>query len=199
MFQEIYLVGVLRTLSKLKVVDLVPLAGEISVRQLATRSGIKEELLTRLLKMAMANYYFKEPQPKHVAHTARSKALAGEPGLRVSQSFLDASRIWLIIRQFMLELEIEYCMPAVRCLVKTLTANPQMDSPEHAPFCVASGVPFFQYMDEHPEDRVGFAKSMQLSSGRESWDKWASSYHWNRCERGVVDVSFRSKLCDQYF
>jgi hypothetical protein len=85
--------GALYALAKFNVFDLVPLDGDISIGELRDKSGIKEDILTRLLKKAEVHHYFMEPRPEYVSHTAWSKVLAIEPGYFVSHSYLTSLRL----------------------------------------------------------------------------------------------------------
>lgn len=79
-------------------------------------------------------------------------------------------------------------MPSSGSIAKALKMYPQMDSPEHSPFCVAFGKSFFDYLDDNPNDREGFAKAMQAARTTENIEALASMYAWGECKRGVVDV-----------
>lgn len=84
--QEIYLLGALYALANFNVFEWVPLEGDISIQELRDKTGIKEDILTRLLKKVEVHHYFKELRPGHVSHTAFSRVLATEPGYLVSHS-----------------------------------------------------------------------------------------------------------------
>lgn len=87
-----------------------------------------------------------------------------------------------------MKMRIEMVMPSICSIAKALTKYPQMDSPEHSPFCVALSKPFFEYLDDDPNDRESFAKAMQAAYTSENIETLASMYPWGEFKRGVVDV-----------
>ncbi|KAI0967886.1 S-adenosyl-L-methionine-dependent methyltransferase [Xylaria arbuscula] len=60
--------------------SLVPLTGSIPLSSLATKSGLPEDKLARVIRYATTNFFFTEPQPNIIAHTALSAALARDSG-----------------------------------------------------------------------------------------------------------------------
>ncbi|KAI0402485.1 S-adenosyl-L-methionine-dependent methyltransferase [Xylaria palmicola] len=56
--------------------ELVPLEGAISLSELAVKVGLLEDKLARIVRYAMTNFVFCEPEPNYIAHTALSAALA---------------------------------------------------------------------------------------------------------------------------
>lgn len=62
--------------------NLVPLAAPIPLAELATKTTLDPVNLARVLRYAMTNHVFCEPEPGLVAHTAASKALAQDTSLQ---------------------------------------------------------------------------------------------------------------------
>ncbi|KAI1427081.1 S-adenosyl-L-methionine-dependent methyltransferase [Xylaria sp. FL1777] len=58
---------------------LIPLEGAISLSELAAKAGLLEDKLARIVRYAITNFIFCEPQPNYIAHTALSAALARDP------------------------------------------------------------------------------------------------------------------------
>ena len=56
--------------------SLVPFEGTISIKELASKTGLSEDKVTRIIRYAATNFIFQEPSPGQVAHTATSAALA---------------------------------------------------------------------------------------------------------------------------
>lgn len=81
----------LATLSWIKEFDIaakVPLNGTISYEALAAAAGIQGvNRLRRMMRYAMLLRLFHEPELDHVAHTASSRLLATNAGLRSVQDF----------------------------------------------------------------------------------------------------------------
>jgi 6-hydroxytryprostatin B O-methyltransferase len=66
------------------VAENVPLEKGISYAELAKKTGLSEDMLTRAVRLVATSYIFVEKEPGIVSHTARSKILAAEPGQKVS-------------------------------------------------------------------------------------------------------------------
>ncbi|KAI1295724.1 S-adenosyl-L-methionine-dependent methyltransferase [Xylaria venustula] len=75
--------------------SLVPLTGSIPLSSLATKSGLSEDKLARIIRYAITNFVFREPQPNIIAHTALSAALARDPGFAtyLRLCFVDLAQI----------------------------------------------------------------------------------------------------------
>jgi hypothetical protein len=74
----------LHVLVRFKVPDNVPLEGEISLKDLASKTGLEVDMLTRIVRMAAVNYVFVESHTGMISHTAKSKLLATDEGTKVS-------------------------------------------------------------------------------------------------------------------
>jgi hypothetical protein len=94
-----------------------------------------------------------------------------------------------------MKMKMEMVMPSSCSIAKALTKYPEMDSPEHSPFCIALGKPFFDYLDDDSNDREGFAKAMQAARTSENIEALASMYAWGKFKRGVVDVRANKDFC----
>jgi hypothetical protein len=79
---ESYLSAVLNILCESRVPQSIPAGGAISYEELAGRTAMDVGLLKRFLRFAMTNRYFHEDSGL-VGHTAGSKLLATDEGLRV--------------------------------------------------------------------------------------------------------------------
>ncbi len=55
---------------------MVPSGGMISYADIATRTGLSEQMIRRFLRSAITMRIFQEPEPNMVAHTKASKMLA---------------------------------------------------------------------------------------------------------------------------
>ncbi|CAG7962236.1 unnamed protein product [Penicillium nalgiovense] len=73
--------------------DLVPLDGEVSYAEIASKVGIPEYRVHRILRHAMTSRIFREPRPGYVAHTGPSAAFLRNPVLRDWVSF-NLDEVW---------------------------------------------------------------------------------------------------------
>ncbi|KAF7572544.1 hypothetical protein PtrM4_074490 [Pyrenophora tritici-repentis] len=71
----------LKTILKYNIQNLVPLEIGTTYKELAEKTGVPEQKLTRLLKHGITDHFFRETQPGHIKHTAATKALAVMPVL----------------------------------------------------------------------------------------------------------------------
>lgn len=175
-FNEIYLVGAIRVLCHFNVPQHVPLRETISMRELSVKAGLREELLSRFLRMAAANYYFTEPQPGFVAHTAWSRTLATNEKLRAC--------VWFRYTEM---------MPSVSKLVEAVEKFPDSAEPHDAAFSLAFGDTFFDYKEKHPDHMIKFGLFVDaFASGIEAdtAESIARAYPWRDlpADSLVVDV-----------
>ncbi|KAK3400942.1 S-adenosyl-L-methionine-dependent methyltransferase [Sordaria brevicollis] len=86
----------------------VPLQEAIRFHDLSSKTGLSQALLPRFLRMTIANFYFAEPEPGLVAHSAFSKPLATDKKMRAC--------IWLRHAEM---------LPAVSKLVNMVKRHPE--------------------------------------------------------------------------
>jgi hypothetical protein len=55
----------------------------MTLKELGSKTGLSLDMLTRLVRLGVANYVFVEPRPGVIAHNARSKLLATDDGAAV--------------------------------------------------------------------------------------------------------------------
>jgi hypothetical protein len=89
-----YLTAALEILCHFGVTQAVPLEGEISLADLAAKTKLPESIISRCLKMVVLNQFFSEPIPGVFSHSARSKLLATDEGMRVSQFIVIPGFCW---------------------------------------------------------------------------------------------------------
>lgn len=175
-FNEIYLVGAVQVLCHFNVPQHVPLQGTISMVELAAKSGLNEGLLARFLRMAATSYYFTEPRPGCVAHTAWSKTLATDEKMRAC--------VWFRHTEM---------MSSVAKLVEAVEKFPGSAEPQDTAFSLAFGDTFFNYKEKHVDHMVGFGLFVDaFASGIEAdtAESIAHAYAWDGLPAGslVVDV-----------
>ncbi len=173
-FNDIYLVGTMQVLCHFNVPQNVPLQGSISLSELSTRTGLRENLLLRFVRMAAANYYFTEPRPGLVAHTAWSKTIAVDEKMRACIWFRHAEM-----------------MPTVAKLVEAVEKFPDSDEPQETAFHIAFGDTFFDYKEKHPDHMVKFGLFVDAyASGIEAdtAESIAHAYPWQETPAGSIVV-----------
>lgn len=175
-FNEIYLLGAMQVLCHFEIPQNVPLQGTITFHHLAFKTGLSEALLPRFLRMAIANFYFAEPEPGLVAHSAWSKPLATDEKMRACIWFRHAEML-----------------PAVSKLVDMVKRYPDSPEPQDTAFSLAFGDAFFGYKERHPENMVQFGQFVDAFSGGSSADSAESiarAYPWETLPNRalVVDV-----------
>ncbi|KAG7290193.1 hypothetical protein NEMBOFW57_000191 [Staphylotrichum longicolle] len=126
--------------------------------------------------MAAANYYFTEPRPGFVAHTAWSRTLAADEKLRAC--------VWFRYTEM---------MPSVAKLVEAVEKFPDSADPQEAAFSLAFGDTFFDYKEKHPAHMVNFGLFVDaFASGIEAdtAESIARAYAWECLPAGslIVDV-----------
>lgn len=173
---EIYLVGAMRVLCEHNVPQNVPLQGDISMKELAAKTGLSEGLLPRFLRMAMVNYYFCEPRPGFVAHTAWSKPLATDEKARACIWFRHAETF-----------------PTVAKLPEAVNKFPDSPEPQDTAFGLAFGDTFFGYKEKNLDHMVKFGLFVDSFAGgsmADSAESIAQAYSWEELPKGslVVDV-----------
>lgn len=66
----------IQAICRLRIASMVPAGGKISYGELAQKTGLNEVALKRLLRHAITQRIFCEPEPGMVAHNKISKQLA---------------------------------------------------------------------------------------------------------------------------
>ena len=72
----------LQTINEYNIWQCVPLEGTASYASISEKSGLDEDKCRRILRYAMTNHVFHEPEPDQVAHSAISVMLAKDQGAR---------------------------------------------------------------------------------------------------------------------
>lgn len=90
----------LRVVIHLDIAQHVPLEGNMGFAQLAGIVDVDEERLTRIMRYAMTNHWFCEPEPGKVAHTAMSSLLVKDKAVAAqvkyqSQIGVPSSHRWI--------------------------------------------------------------------------------------------------------
>ena len=86
-------------ISHFKIAQHVPLEGSISFEELALATGLPLLKMKRILRHAMTNFLFCEPEPGMVAHSAASRILLedrltqGLIGIACEEKFAAAAKV----------------------------------------------------------------------------------------------------------
>ncbi|KAI0188447.1 S-adenosyl-L-methionine-dependent methyltransferase [Xylaria flabelliformis] len=170
------------TLLEFNVPELVPLEGTISLSELATKSGLLEDKLTRIVRYATTIFIFHEPKPGHIAHTALSATLARD------SKFGDFLRLCLVD-----------LAPINAALPEALRKWPQTEAIKESAVQVAfnTELPWFQWLssDKTKQERFdkgmsGFSRIEGNAAGR-SGNIDIAAYPWGKSlpsDAVVVDV-----------
>ena len=180
----------LRVVYHYNIANAVPLNGTASYAEIAAASGLKESLCRRFVRLAMSNNIFDEDrQTKRVRHTAASRRLATNSGLRD-----------------VVGLELEDLAPASSKLIDVWAKHGQdSGEPSESAFSLynETNQPFFAVLASQPERARRFGCALQFFVKGESWDlkhllrgfDWASVDHAGGV---VVDIGGGNGQVSQY-
>ncbi|KAI1748151.1 S-adenosyl-L-methionine-dependent methyltransferase [Xylaria castorea] len=161
--------------------ELVPLEGTISLSELAAKAGLLEDKLARIVRYAITNFIFHEPNPGHIAHTALSATIARSPQLTA------------FLRLALLDLA-----PITAAVPRALRKWPQTEATNECAVNAAYDTedPFFQWLsrDKTRQERfdqgmVGLSSVEGKTAGRSS-NIDIAAYPWGTLpsDAVVVDV-----------
>ncbi|OQV00538.1 hypothetical protein CLAIMM_06020 [Cladophialophora immunda] len=153
----------------------VPVAGDISYKDLAAETGTLEGQCARVLKYAMTQNLFRQSRPGHVAHTALSMTLL-QPDFRdivgyiTEESFLAAPR-----------------------LVEAADKYPGSQEKNTTPWNLGhhTDLPMFEFFEQHPARLQRFMGTMRSLASGESYNMkhLVDAFDWKSLGDGlVVDV-----------
>ena len=127
----------------------VGLEEKISYTELAARCSIDTAELRRIMRLAVANHVFQEPEENMIAHSAMSRILIDVPLLHEWTGFV-----------------CEEMLPASVSSVDALVKWPNSCDPRHTGFAVANDTKntFFEEMERDPLRGSRFASAMTLNT-----------------------------------
>ncbi|PZD24298.1 sterigmatocystin 8-O-methyltransferase precursor [Pyrenophora tritici-repentis] len=138
----------LKTILKYNIQNLVPLEIGTTYKELAEKTGVPEQKLTRLLKHGITDHFFRETQPGHIKHTAATKALAVMPVLGTWAS-----------------MGIYEVGPAKMRMVDAIAKWPDSEEPNHSvSFQLANDTDktMFEFFEDYPERMSRFKDAMSF-------------------------------------
>lgn len=156
----------LHAMIRYKVPQAVPVAGRISLRDLATKCAVDEALLARFVRHAMTMHVFQEPEKDHVAHTADSKALISAEGA--------ASMVGTVL---------EDLRPASLKVLDAVEKWPSVTEPTEAGFQLAykTDESFYDWITRQPDRIERFSNHLQYLArdDKNATAQVAEAYDWS--------------------
>ncbi|KAK5138418.1 hypothetical protein LTR08_000004 [Meristemomyces frigidus] len=135
-------------IEKFDIASLLP-NGEVSYAELAATTGMDESALRRVLRFAITNRIFAEKRPGYLSHSAASRVLAEDQGLR--------DWITCMLRDI---------LPSGYRAVDALVKWPGAQDPSKTGFALAHGAGFWDVLAKDPERGRRFAGGMRaLATG----------------------------------
>lgn len=178
-------ISALRWLNYFKIPSAVPLEGTASFTKIAEITGVERKRLTRVLRHAMTDHVFCEPEHGRVAHTAMSAALAQVKPSRDVVGYL-----------------LEEGFPSSAKFVEATTKFTDSTAANETAFNLAfdTDIRSLDWIDSDALRADRFAGAMKSLASNPSHDvqHLVDGYDWNGLGRAlVVDVSLISFLAEQ--
>ncbi|KAF2672645.1 S-adenosyl-L-methionine-dependent methyltransferase [Microthyrium microscopicum] len=164
----IHTMGALQALGQFNVTEKVPFDKAISYDELASKTGLGLDMLTRCVRMASTSCIFQEKTPGYVSHTAMSKLLATEES---TQAFITIAAT--------------EALPSIAKIAEALKSSPEG---QVAPFDLAFGMPFFEHKKKNPAKSAVFAKVMAGTKKQNRGQEVVDVFDWDRFTGLLVDV-----------
>lgn len=167
-----YDLGALQVALDFEFFQLIPAHGELSVEDLAKKSGLDVDRTGRIVRQLMTYRIFEELRPRILSHSSTSLLMQQDEELRsVVHYSLD-----------------EMLKAAADCNI-SLKANPHEAHQNLNPFVTRHGVGIFEYYKNDPEKARRFAKAM---AGLRRMDHHLDyllqdSFDWSAIKGTVVD------------
>ncbi|KAI9838008.1 MAG: hypothetical protein M1819_006162 [Sarea resinae] len=165
----------LQVINRFQIAKYVPLTGDISFEELASKVGLDIDRVQRVVRQAMTCRIFTEPRDEYVAHTATSKLLR-DPGVSA----------WV-------GHNLEEHFPASAKLSDTFEKYEHSKEPDQSALTVAfdySGS-YWDLITEHPDRAQRFSDAMGWATdgGAYSTEHLANGFDWAKLGKAtVVDV-----------
>ncbi|KAI0381139.1 O-methyltransferase-domain-containing protein [Hypomontagnella monticulosa] len=180
----------LRVVYRYRLAQAVPLNGSASYSEIASASGLKEDLCRRFIRIVISDHIFAEdPETHRVRHTASSRLLATDAG------FFDA-----------IGLEIDEYDPASSKVIDVWEKYGQdVSEPNQSAVSSFDGTdrPYFAILTSDPERARRFGSAMQYFTKSDSWHirHILRAFDWESIDRPgarVVDIGGGNGQISQY-
>ncbi|KAI1323402.1 putative O-methyltransferase [Xylariaceae sp. FL0255] len=162
---------------RFRLAEAIPVGGQATFQELAESSDLNETHIRKLLRFAMTQHIFCEPQPGVVAHTAASRLLVEDQRLSNWLRF-STDELWHASYE----------------TANAMEKFPGLEEPNKSGFALANNTnqSMFQYYQEHPDRQERFAAAMGFFAKRPGLEPEhvVDNYPWSDiCDGGtVVDV-----------
>ncbi|KAI5362127.1 Putative O-methyltransferase domain, S-adenosyl-L-methionine-dependent methyltransferase [Septoria linicola] len=157
------------------IADNVPLQGSISYTDLASKLDLPVQKTTRILRYAMVDHIFREPQLGYIAHTALSRALRKDSAIPVVPC--------------MMANIVENYMDALPKYVESIEKyGHEVETGENAPGTLGYGKPIMEFLAENPKNLAILSATMEETK-KASWAdlrQFVNGYEWAGIGGGVV-------------
>ncbi|KAL8906782.1 MAG: hypothetical protein Q9171_006131 [Xanthocarpia ochracea] len=167
-----YDLGALQVALDFEFFQLIPAHGELTIEDLARKSGLDTDRAGRIVRQLMTYRFFEELRPRVISHSSTSLVMQQDEELRsVVHYSLD-----------------EMLKAAADCNI-SLKANPHEAHQNLNPFVTRHGVGIFEFYKNDPEKARRFGKAM---AGLRRMDRHLDyllqdSFGWSAIEGTVVD------------
>lgn len=169
----------LRFISHFKLAEYVPLDDRISFKDLAEKAGVDERRIKPILRQAMTNNLFREPEAGYVAHTAESSLLVRQKGMRDWVGYTS-----------------EETFPASAKLVEATEKYGVSDVPGETAYNIAfdTPLPVWEHVALFPERAARFANTMNemLSTDGYHIRHLVNGFDWQGLADGTTVVDVRT-------
>ncbi|KAI4595114.1 hypothetical protein KJ359_007089 [Pestalotiopsis sp. 9143b] len=154
----------------------LPVGSKTSFEEMAASSGIPESTVRKLVRYAVTQKIFEEPEPGVIAHSAASRLLAENPGVHDFVATC-TGELWQAAAQ------------TCNALVKF----PDSEEPNETGFSLANNTdkPMYEFLSDYPERSKRFGNMMKGFTQGKSFDlKFVTDYYpWEQFGNGtLVDV-----------
>ncbi|RAQ98860.1 putative O-methyltransferase [Stemphylium lycopersici] len=160
-------------ISRFDIAHKVPVDGEITFKDLATKLGMDSAAVTNVLRLGIAFRVFKEPRPGVIAHSAASRQLA-ENALIADWVAVTSGELW----------------PAAQNVVDALAKWPKAAEPNQTGFSLANqtDLAFYDVLTKEPERARRFGGAMSFFSTGEGYSlrHLTDGYPWATVSFGTV-------------
>lgn len=172
----------LRWLYHFKIAEAVPLDRAVTFAEVAKATGVDEDHLKRVLRHAMTNRIFREPEAGLVAHTSVSALLVRSKSLNDWVGYT-----------------CEETYPASAKLVEAHEKYGTSQKPNESAYSIAFNTdePMFVHLTKFPERERRFASTMLEMTSTDGYGvrHLVNGYKWEDIGKStVVDVSSRMSL-----
>ncbi|KUI59276.1 6-hydroxytryprostatin B O-methyltransferase [Cytospora mali] len=154
----------------------LPVGSETTFAELAASSGLAESDVRKLVRYAVSQRIFEEPQPGVIAHSAASRVLAEDSAMHDYVATC-SDELWQAAAQ----------------TCNAMARFPGSEEPNETGFCLANNTdkPMYKFLSDYPERSIRFAHMMKSFTEGRAFDlKYITDFYpWEQHSGGtIVDV-----------